>query len=135
MWRGSWILPMFSCYAIIERAITLVLLWLLFQGFSLISKIHYILGPPALLEKPWRSHIKWIPEERHQLLEDLNSFKVKGGIPYLNCLLLGQAASGKTSFFNTSATALKDEGRLVNPLTVFKARGSSVTSKVTAIDL
>lgn len=85
--------------------------------------------------KPWRSHIEWDDLNRKQLLEGINTFKVKGGVKYLNCLLLGQAASGKTSFFNTSYTALKDEGRIISPLTVFKSSGSSVTTKVNSIDL
>ncbi|XP_048765776.2 interferon-induced protein 44-like [Ostrea edulis] len=86
-------------------------------------------GPPPLMGKPWRSHIEWDDLNRKQLLEGINTFKVKGGVKYLNCLLLGQAASGKTSFFNTSYTALKDEGRIISPLTVFKSSGSSVTTK------
>lgn len=79
---------------------------------------------------PWRSHgITWSESERRQLLDDIYNFKVKGGIQYLNCFLLGQSASGKTSFFNTCATALKDEGRILRPLTVLRAAGSSVTTK------
>lgn len=94
-----------------------------------------LIGPPALLREPWRSHIEWTSANKYKLLEDINRFKVKGGIQYLNCFLLGQAASGKTSFFNTSATALKDERRILAPLTVFKSSGKSVTTRVNAIDL
>lgn len=88
------------------------------------------LGPPPLMRDPWRSHIIWTPQNRQQLLEDINNFEVKGEIQYINCLLLGQSASGKTSFFNTCATALKDEQRMLYPLTVYKASGKSVTVKV-----
>lgn len=85
------------------------------------------------MSEPWRSHIKWDDENRKKLLKNINEFRVKGDIKYLNCFLLGQAASGKTSFINTTATALKDEKRILNPLTVFKSHGSSVTTKVNAI--
>jgi septin family protein len=85
------------------------------------------------MDTPWRSHIKWSPEHREKLLKEMYSFEVKGGIPYFNCLLLGQMSSGKTSFFNTCATALKDEGRLLNSLTIYTSDVGSVTSKVNKI--
>lgn len=94
-----------------------------------------MIGPPALLETPWSSNITWTTANRQKLLEYINNYKVKGGIKYLNCFLLGQTASGKTSFINTSATALKDEDREIAPLTVLKSSGSSVTAKVNEIDL
>ncbi|XP_061177265.1 interferon-induced protein 44-like [Saccostrea echinata] len=82
-------------------------------------------GPPPLMSIPWRN-FEWKGKE--VLLQEVSTFQVKGGVKYLNCLLLGQSASGKTSFFNTCATALKDENRVLAPLSVYKPSGSSVTS-------
>lgn len=95
--------------------------------------IFSFIGPPLLMEEPWRSHIQWTTQYRQQLLEDLSDFEVKGEVPYLNCLLLGQVASGKTSFFNTCLTAVKDERRMINTFAVLKPSVSSVTKKVNEI--
>ncbi|XP_062582164.1 interferon-induced protein 44-like [Saccostrea cucullata] len=82
-------------------------------------------GPPPLRTRPWRN-FDW--REKDELLAEVSNFRIKGGVKYLNCMLLGQAASGKTSFFNTCATALKDEKRVLAPLAVYKPSGGSVTS-------
>lgn len=78
---------MLSCYTIFER------IQVIKGDFSiivtLVSRITIdlkilLIDPPELLSKPWRSHdIKWTPENKYQLLEDIYNFKVKGGVPYL----------------------------------------------------
>ncbi|XP_061177266.1 interferon-induced protein 44-like [Saccostrea echinata] len=82
-------------------------------------------GPPPLMERPWRD-FNW--RDKDELLYEVSNYQIKGGVKYLNCMLLGQAASGKTSFFNTCASALKNKDTVLAPLTVYKPSEKSVTS-------
>ncbi|XP_062573013.1 interferon-induced protein 44-like [Saccostrea cucullata] len=63
-------------------------------------------------------------------MQEVIEKKPPEGIGYFNILLLGQAASGKSSFFNTISTAIANEKRILEPLSVLESSDSSVTSKL-----
>ncbi|XP_062613270.1 interferon-induced protein 44-like [Saccostrea cucullata] len=92
------------------------------------------------LKEPWRKisskfEDPWTREFKEELLQKINAIKPAGGIKYFNILLLGQAASGKSSFFNTCLTAIINEDRLVTSSLIYQSSSRSVTTALEAIPM
>ncbi|XP_062575816.1 interferon-induced protein 44-like [Saccostrea cucullata] len=77
----------------------------------------------------------WTPQFKEQLLEKIVKLKPAAEINYFNILLLGQAASGKSSFFNTCATAIEDSNRLKTLSQVYQKASKSVTTSLEVFPL
>ncbi|XP_056016850.1 interferon-induced protein 44-like [Ostrea edulis] len=77
----------------------------------------------------------WKREFEDELLSEINKITPVGGINYFNILLLGPAAAGKSSFFNTCSTALMDENRLMGNNQVYQGASKTVSTSVEAIPM
>jgi septin family protein len=82
---------------------------------SLISYVFYVFFPPQF---------------KNDLLSRIQKIEPAGGIKYLNILLLGQAASGKSAFFNTCCTALMNDNRMITANQVYLHTNTSVSTTV-----
>ncbi|XP_061192162.1 interferon-induced protein 44-like [Saccostrea echinata] len=92
------------------------------------------------LKKPWRMisaevDDPWTSQFKEQLMEKIVNLEPAAGINYFNILLLGQAASGKSSFLNTCATAIEDNNRLITLSQVYQKASKSVTTSLEVFPL
>ncbi|XP_062613260.1 interferon-induced protein 44-like [Saccostrea cucullata] len=92
------------------------------------------------LQNPWRTisakwEDPWAKEFKQELLQKIITMRPDGDISYFNILLLGQAASGKSSFFNTCATAITNDDRIVTTNLVYQKASKSVTTALESIPM
>ncbi|XP_062576004.1 interferon-induced protein 44-like [Saccostrea cucullata] len=88
-----------------------------------------------LFASPWRGIGPWNQKEKKKLLSSILNMNIEGDVKQINCLLIGQISSGKTSFCNAAATALADSGEIKSPFTVYQEGEGTTTKKLDICNL
>jgi len=98
-----------------HREFDLVLFWVLLMG-SEPSKTPPPPPPNPLYAEPWRKYGKkalWMEEMLTYLKKEIQEYEFlqEANVEFCNVLLVGQISAGKSSFFNTVASAFKGKVR------------------------